>query len=60
MLSMFKGELTLTDILHTLPKKRLYELREVRKNILLEERKEFEKLQHDKERQNVREEILRR
>lgn len=57
---MFKGELTLTDILHTLPKKRLYELREVRKNILLEERKEFEKLQHDKERQNVREEILRR
>ena len=60
MLSMFKGELSLTDILHNLPKKRLYELREVRKNILLEERKEFEKLQKEKQTQTVREEILRR
>lgn len=57
---MFKGELTLTDILHTLPKKRLYELREVRKNILLEERKEFEKLQKEKQSQNIREDILRK
>lgn len=58
MLSLFKGELTLEDIMWHLPKKRLYELREMRKEALKEEQEELERMQADRDRTNIRNKIL--
>lgn len=58
MLSLFKGELTLEDIMWHLPKKRLYELREMRKEALKEEQEELERMQADRNRTNIRNKIL--
>ena len=60
MLSMFKGELTLQDIMWNLPKKRLYELRESRKQALIEEQQELDKIKADQNRMNIRNTILSR
>lgn len=58
MLSLFKGELTLTDIMWNLPKKRLYELREARRKALKEEQEELEKMQNEQQRTSIRNQIL--
>ena len=58
MLSMFKGELTLEDIMWHLPKKRLYELREARRKALKEEQDELERMQNERDRSNIRNKIL--
>lgn len=58
MLSLFKGELTLEDIMWHLPKKRLYELREMRKEALKEEQEELERMQAERNRSNIRNKIL--
>ena len=60
MLSMFKGELTLQDIMWNLPKKRLYELKESRKQALIEEQQELDKIKADQNRMNIRNTILSR
>lgn len=57
---MFKGELTLQDIMWNLPKKRLYELRESRKQALIEEQQELDKIKADQNRMNIRNTILSR
>lgn len=58
MLSLFKGELTLEDIMWHLPKKRLYELRDTRRKALKEEQDELERMQNEKDRSNIRNRIL--
>lgn len=58
MLSMFKGELTLEDIMWHLPKKRLYELRDARRKALKEEQDELERMQNERDRSNIRNKIL--
>ena len=58
MLSMFKGELTLEDIMWHLPKKRLYELRDARRKALKEEQDELERMQNERDRENIRNKIL--
>lgn len=58
MLQLFKGELSLEDIMWNLPKKRLYELREARRQALIEEKKELDRMQQEEERNNIRNRIL--
>lgn len=58
-LALFKGELTLDDILNKLPKKRLYELREARINRLIEEQKQMENEEKERERAAARNQIMR-
>ena len=58
MLSLFKGELTLEDIMWHLPKKRLYELRDARRKALKEEQDELERMQNERDRSNIRNKIL--
>jgi hypothetical protein len=60
MLTAFKGELSLDDILWNLPKKRLLELREARKERLLEEQKEMEQMEATENSNRVRQQILAR
>ena len=55
---MFKGELTLEDIMWHLPKKRLYELRDARKKALIEEQKELDAMRKEQDRANIRQTIL--
>lgn len=55
---MFKGELTLEDIMWHLPKKRLYELRDARRKALKEEQDELERMQNERDRSNIRNKIL--
>ena len=57
MLSMFKGELTLTDILNY-PKKRLLELRDARNERLEEEEKYAREAREKAEKEAVRNQIL--
>lgn len=59
MLALFKGELTLNDILWGLPYKRLYELKETRERKLINENKELERMTHEKQSNAIRNEILR-
>lgn len=58
MLSLFKGELQLEDIMWNLPKKRLYELRDARRKALKEEQDELERMQNERDRSNIRNKIL--
>lgn len=58
MLTVFKGELTLHDILWGLPKKRLMELRDVRRDRLIEEQKEMERMDMQNQSQAIRNQIL--
>ena len=46
-LALFKGELSLHEILDELPKKRLIELRDIRLKRLLDEQKDLEKQQKE-------------
>ena len=57
-MGLFKGELTLHDILWGMPKKRLFELRDARIEQLKEEQKANEDSMRDAERQNIRDTIL--
>lgn len=59
MLALFKGELTLSDILWGLPYKRLYELKETRERKLINENKELERMTQEKQSNAIRNEILR-
>ena len=59
-MGLFKGELTLHDILWGMPKKRLFELRDARIEQLKEEQKANEDAMRDAERQNIRDTILRK
>ena len=58
MLTLFKGQLSLNDILHNLPYKILSELRDRRQDALLKEQKELEAINEDNERNRIRESIL--
>ena len=55
---MFKGELSLDDIMWKLPKKRLYELMETRKQVLIKEQEELERLRGEEQRASIRNSIL--
>ena len=57
-MGLFKGELTLHDILWGMPKKRLFELRDARIEQLKEEQKANEDAMRDAERQNIRDTIV--
>lgn len=59
MLALFKGELSLNDILWGLPYKRLYELKETRERKLINENKELERMTQEKRSVAIRDEILR-
>ena len=58
MLLLFKGQLSLQDILWGLPYKRLYELKDCREARLLEEQKELDNMKVEQERKNIRKTIL--
>jgi len=60
MLALFKGELSLDDILYGMPKKRLFELRDIRYNRLVDEVKSQERMMAENERQNIRNSILKK
>jgi len=55
---LFKGELSLDDILYRLPYKRLYELKESRQEKLIKESKELEAMEKEHESENIRNRIL--
>ena len=59
-LSLFKGELSLTDILDVLPFRRLLELRSARVDRLIEEAKSDEEKQKDRQREMVRNRIMQK
>ena len=59
-LTLFKGELSLEDILHNLPTKRLIELRDARVNRLVEEQKQMMKEQNEMQRKALHDEILKK
>ena len=58
MLSLFKGELSLYDIMYRLPYKRLYDLKESRQNKLIKESKEIEAMERQSESDDIRNRIL--
>ena len=58
MLTLFKGELTLNDILHGLPKKRLIELRDSKLQALKAEHDEMERIREKESREQARRAIL--
>ena len=60
MLVLFKGELTLNEILYELPKKRLLELRDARVERLLEEKRSLEQQQREQERQMIHDQIMQK
>jgi hypothetical protein len=55
---LFKGELSLTEILHELPFRRLLELRTARVNRLMDESKEIEKESKKSESESIRNRII--
>lgn len=59
MLSLFKGELSMTDILE-MPYKRLLDLRSARERALIEERKQIDAQRVEAERQSARQRILQK
>ena len=59
MLALFKGELTLEDILENIPKKRLIVLRDVRIDRLTKEQKMMEEQQKQIESQNIQASIMK-
>lgn len=60
MLLLFKGQLSLQDILWGMPYKRLFEIKEAREQRLMEEEKEIEKMQKNQERADARNAILQK
>lgn len=59
MLTLFRGQLSLHEILWGLPYKRLYELKESRERKLIEENKDLERIAQEKQSNAIRNEILR-
>ena len=59
-LALFKGELSYEDIMYNIPKKRLFELRDVRIKRLSEEQKALDRQQKDAQNQMVRDSILKK
>ena len=59
MLTLFRGQLSLQEILWGLPYKRLYELKESRERKLIEENKDLERMAQEKQSTAIRNEILR-
>ena len=59
-LVLFKGELSLNDILYVLPFRRLLELRSARVDRLIEEAKSDEEKQKDRQREMVRNRIMQK
>lgn len=55
---MFKGELTLHEIMYEIPVKFLDGLKEARKEALLAEKKELDKLRGEHESQSIRNTIM--
>ena len=55
---LFKGQLSLHDIMWGLPYKRLYELKDERQNRLLEEQEEIDKMAEEQKRAETRSRIL--
>lgn len=58
MLTLFKGELTLQELLWGLPRKRLLELRTVRRDQLIAEQKEMDRITRERESNNIRNQIM--
>lgn len=58
MITLFKGQLSLDDILNKLPYKILSELRDRRQDALLREQKELEAMNEEAEKNKIRESIL--
>lgn len=55
---MFKGELTLHDIMYELPVKFLDGIKEARKEALLAEKRELDRLRGERESQSIRNTIM--
>ena len=60
MLTLFKGELSLHDILHGLPYKLLLLLRDTRIQQLEEQKKEMDRVTKEEESRKVRQSIIKR
>lgn len=58
MLMLFKGQLSLHDIMWGMPYKRLFELKDERQNRLLEEQQEIDKMADEQKRAEARSKIL--
>lgn len=58
MLALFKGELTLNEIMWGLPKKRIIELRDTRRKQLIAEQKELDRITNERNSASIREQIL--
>jgi hypothetical protein len=58
MLLLFKGQLSLHDIMWGMPYKRLFELKDERQNRLLEEQKELDNMYKEQRNEEVRNSIL--
>lgn len=55
---LFKGELTLNEIMWGLPKKRIIELRNMRRKYLKEEQEELDRMTREQNSNNIRDQIL--
>lgn len=58
MLALFKGELTLNEIMWGLHKKRIIELRDTRRKQLIAEQKELDRITNERNSASIREQIL--
>lgn len=58
MLMLFKGQLSVTDILYRIPNKLLREMRDEKIRMLEEEQKEMENSTKEQQRQMARDQIL--
>lgn len=57
-MALFKGELTLNEILYQFPYKRLMELVQTRQDRLIEEEKSFKEAQEQMDRDQARQSII--
>ena len=58
MLTLFKGQLSINDIMYRLPYKELIEMKHIREERLIKEQKELEQMEQAQEHEEIRNRIL--
>lgn len=58
MLTLFKGQLSIDDIMYNIPYKELIELKSAREERLIAEHKELEDMEKSREQEDIRNRIL--
>lgn len=58
MLTLFKGQLSINDIMYRLPYKELIEIKNIREERLIKEHKELEQMEQAQEHEEIRNRIL--